>query len=39
MAPIILKAYVTLLIIPALLFYLVAEKHRVAGLTGGELKG
>ncbi len=32
-------AYVTLLIIPAVLFYLVAEKYIVTGLTGGELKG
>jgi raffinose/stachyose/melibiose transport system permease protein len=32
-------AYVTLLVIPALAFYLVAEKYIVTGLTGGELKG
>ncbi len=32
-------AYVTLLIIPAVLFYLVAQKYIVTGLTGGELKG
>lgn len=32
-------AYVTLLIIPAILFYLVMEKYIVTGLTGGELKG
>jgi raffinose/stachyose/melibiose transport system permease protein len=32
-------AYVTLLIIPAVLFYLFAEKYIVTGLTGGELKG
>ncbi len=32
-------AYVTLLIIPAVLFYLAAEKYIVTGLTGGELKG
>lgn len=32
-------AYVTLLIIPAVLFYLMAEKYIVTGLTGGELKG
>ncbi len=32
-------AYVTLLIIPAILFYVVAEKYIVTGLTGGELKG
>lgn len=34
-----IMAYVTLLIIPAVLFYLVAEKYIVTGLTGGELKG
>lgn len=32
-------AYVTLLIIPAVLFYILAEKYIVTGLTGGELKG
>lgn len=32
-------AFITLLIIPAVLFYLVAEKYIVTGLTGGELKG
>lgn len=32
-------AYITLLIIPAVLFYLLAEKYIVTGLTGGELKG
>lgn len=32
-------AYVTLLIIPAVVFYLLAEKFIVTGLTGGELKG
>lgn len=32
-------AYVTLLIIPAVVFYLIAEKYIVTGLTGGELKG
>ncbi|MBZ0279969.1 MAG: carbohydrate ABC transporter permease [Anaerolineae bacterium] len=32
-------AYVTLLIIPAVLFYMLAEKYIVTGLTGGELKG
>ncbi|GAB4515243.1 MAG: carbohydrate ABC transporter permease [Anaerolineae bacterium] len=32
-------AYVTLLIIPAVVFYLAAEKYIVTGLTGGELKG
>jgi raffinose/stachyose/melibiose transport system permease protein len=34
-----IMAYVTLLIIPAILFYLFAEKYIVTGLTGGELKG
>ncbi len=34
-----IMAYVTLLIIPAVLFYLIAEKYIVTGLTGGELKG
>ena len=32
-------AYVTLLIVPAVLFYMVSEKYIVTGLTGGELKG
>jgi raffinose/stachyose/melibiose transport system permease protein len=32
-------AYVTLLIIPAVVFYLFTEKLIVTGLTGGELKG
>lgn len=32
-------AYVTLLMIPAVVFYLFAEKYIVTGLTGGELKG
>lgn len=32
-------AYVTLLIIPAVIFYVVTEKYIVTGLTGGELKG
>jgi raffinose/stachyose/melibiose transport system permease protein len=32
-------AYVTLLIIPAVIFYLFTEKYIVTGLTGGELKG
>jgi raffinose/stachyose/melibiose transport system permease protein len=32
-------AYVTILIIPAVVFYLVTEKLIVTGLTGGELKG
>ncbi|MBI1281510.1 MAG: ABC transporter permease subunit [Anaerolineaceae bacterium] len=34
-----IMAYVTLLIIPALIFYMFAEKYIVTGLTGGELKG
>ncbi|MEP7287368.1 MAG: carbohydrate ABC transporter permease [Chloroflexota bacterium] len=34
-----IMAYVTLLVIPAILFYLFAEKYIVTGLTGGELKG
>lgn len=34
-----IMAYVTLLIIPAVVFYLFAEKYIVTGLTGGELKG
>jgi raffinose/stachyose/melibiose transport system permease protein len=32
-------AYVTILIIPAVIFYLITEKFIVTGLTGGELKG
>ena len=32
-------AYVTLLIIPAAIFYIFTEKYIVTGLTGGELKG
>lgn len=34
-----IMAYVTLLIIPAVIFYLFTEKYIVTGLTGGELKG
>jgi raffinose/stachyose/melibiose transport system permease protein len=34
-----IMAYVMLLIIPAIIFYLFAEKYIVTGLTGGELKG
>lgn len=34
-----IMAYVTLLIVPAVAFYLFAEKYIVTGLTGGELKG
>jgi len=32
-------AYVVILIIPAVIFYLFTEKYIVTGLTGGELKG
>jgi raffinose/stachyose/melibiose transport system permease protein len=32
-------AYVTILIIPAVIFYIFSEKYIVTGLTGGELKG
>ena len=32
-------AFVMLLIIPAVIFYIFAEKYIVTGLTGGELKG
>ncbi len=34
-----IMAYVMLLIIPAVAFYLLTEKYIVTGLTGGELKG
>jgi raffinose/stachyose/melibiose transport system permease protein len=34
-----IMAYVTLLIIPAVIFYLFSERYIVTGLTGGELKG
>jgi raffinose/stachyose/melibiose transport system permease protein len=34
-----IMAYVTILIIPAVVFYLFTEKMIVTGLTGGELKG
>ncbi|MBL8166410.1 MAG: carbohydrate ABC transporter permease [Anaerolineae bacterium] len=34
-----IMAYVTLLIIPAIVFYMFTEKYIVTGLTGGELKG
>jgi len=34
-----IMAYVTILIIPTLVFYFFAEKYIVTGLTGGELKG
>jgi raffinose/stachyose/melibiose transport system permease protein len=32
-------AYIVLLMIPAIVFYLFAERYIVTGLTGGELKG
>jgi raffinose/stachyose/melibiose transport system permease protein len=32
-------AFIMLLIIPAVVFYIFAEKYIVTGLTGGELKG
>lgn len=32
-------AYVTLLIVPAIIFYLITERYIATGLTGGELKG
>ena len=32
-------AYVTLAMLPAIAFYLVAERHIVAGLTAGSVKG
>ena len=34
-----IMAYITILMIPAIVFYLFAEKYIVTGLTGGELKG
>jgi len=34
-----IMAYVVLLMVPAVVFYLFAEKYIVTGLTGGELKG
>ena len=34
-----IMAYITILMIPAIVFYLYAEKYIVTGLTGGELKG
>lgn len=34
-----IMAYVTILIVPAIVFYLFTEKYIVTGLTGGELKG
>lgn len=32
-------AYVSLMMIPALVFYLFAERHLIAGLTAGAVKG
>ena len=32
-------AFVTLTIIPAVIFFLAAQKYIVAGLTGGSVKG
>ena len=34
-----IMAYITILMIPTIIFYLYAEKYIVTGLTGGELKG
>ncbi len=34
-----IMAYVVLLMVPAVVFYLFSEKYIVTGLTGGELKG
>lgn len=34
-----IMAYVTLLMIPAVIFYVFTERYIVTGLTGGELKG
>jgi raffinose/stachyose/melibiose transport system permease protein len=34
-----IMAYVTLLIVPSVIFYIFAERYIVTGLTGGELKG
>ena len=34
-----IMAYVTILMIPAVVFYMVTERYIVTGLTGGELKG
>ncbi|MBN2472154.1 MAG: carbohydrate ABC transporter permease [Anaerolineae bacterium] len=34
-----IMAYVTILMIPAVIFYLFTERYIVTGLTGGELKG
>jgi raffinose/stachyose/melibiose transport system permease protein len=32
-------AYITILMIPAIIFYLLTQRYIVTGLTGGELKG
>jgi raffinose/stachyose/melibiose transport system permease protein len=32
-------AFITVTILPAILFFLLAQKHIVAGLTGGAVKG
>jgi raffinose/stachyose/melibiose transport system permease protein len=32
-------AYVSLMMIPALIFYLFAERHLIAGLMAGSVKG
>lgn len=34
-----IMTYITLLMLPAILFYIFAERYIVTGLTGGELKG
>lgn len=34
-----IMAYVVILMVPAILFYLLAERYIITGLTGGELKG
>ena len=34
-----IMAFVSLLIVPAVLFYLLTQRYIVTGLTGGELKG
>jgi raffinose/stachyose/melibiose transport system permease protein len=32
-------AYITLALVPAVAFYLAAERHLIAGLTAGSIKG
>jgi raffinose/stachyose/melibiose transport system permease protein len=32
-------AFITVTILPAIIFFLLAQKHIVAGLTGGAVKG